>query len=147
NQAACSSKGKATASVPFAPASTNSVPRVRPSAYRTTPILISSDSDGEDESDVEDNPNEFEHFPNHTSKNALRKGQKRIFLRDLPTMRVFPCSVLTSNRYVHEKYLGKGWYYYKNEKGLNVGDVMQCTIEDPPRYMNVRVIRHRRGRR
>ncbi|MCH79312.1 hypothetical protein A2U01_0015104, partial [Trifolium medium] len=37
--------------------------------------------------------------------------------------------------------IGDGWYDYKVEKCLKAGDILRCEIEEPPRYMNVKVIR------
>ncbi|PNX68586.1 hypothetical protein L195_g056252, partial [Trifolium pratense] len=47
----------------------------------------------------------------------------------------------TSSRYKNERYLGDGWYQFKDEFKLNPGDVLKCSIENPPQYMNVMIIR------
>ncbi|PNX80480.1 hypothetical protein L195_g036481, partial [Trifolium pratense] len=50
-------------------------------------------------------------------------------------------------RYTHEKYLGKGWYDFKFDKDLRVGDTLRCELDEDARFMNVEVIRNRRRRR
>ncbi|PNX56407.1 hypothetical protein L195_g049864, partial [Trifolium pratense] len=91
--------------------------------------------------------NQVFHFPNKTSKYVLWDKQTMIRLRDLATGRVYPCTIITSGRYTHEKYLGDGWYDFKFDKDLRVGDTLRCEIDEDARFMNVEVIRNRRRRR
>ncbi|PNY13471.1 hypothetical protein L195_g010126 [Trifolium pratense] len=85
--------------------------------------------------------NQVLHFPNLTSKHALRTSQKTIYIRDINTGRVINCKILTSSRYKYERYLGDGWYEFKDELQLTPGDVLKFSVEDPPHYLNVLVIR------
>ncbi|GAU41550.1 hypothetical protein TSUD_140820 [Trifolium subterraneum] len=80
------------------------------------------------------------HFPTKTSKFALLDNQKQIYLRDVDTMSLTDCTIITSNRSENEKYLREGWYTFVRQKHLRPGDVLHCTVEDPPQYMNVKVI-------
>ncbi|CAJ2636534.1 unnamed protein product [Trifolium pratense] len=76
------------------------------------------------------------HFPNKTSKHVLPAKQDNILMRDVSTGRVISCTIITSSRYKNERYLGDGWYQFKDEFKLNPGDVLKCSIENPPQYMN-----------
>ncbi|XP_045797711.1 putative uncharacterized transmembrane protein DDB_G0290641 [Trifolium pratense] len=81
------------------------------------------------------------HFPNKTSKHVLPAKQDNILMRDVSSGRVISCTIITSSRYKNERYLGDGWYQFKDEFKLNPGDVLKCSIENPPQYMNVMIIR------
>ncbi|PNX99785.1 hypothetical protein L195_g023055 [Trifolium pratense] len=85
--------------------------------------------------------NQVFHFPNLTSKHALRPTQKTIYIQDINTRRVINCKILTSSRYKYERYLGDGWYQFKDEFQLMPGDVLKCSVQDPPHYLNVMIIR------
>ncbi|MCI20637.1 hypothetical protein A2U01_0041799, partial [Trifolium medium] len=87
------------------------------------------------------------HFPNKTSKYVLVDKHDKILLRDEDTRRLWHCTMKTSNRYKYERYLGDGWYDFKDDKRLRAGDVPRCTIEDPPTHMNVKVVRGSSRRR
>ncbi|CAJ2651913.1 unnamed protein product [Trifolium pratense] len=117
-----------------------------PTPTNDDPIVISSDEDmiPEEHGDV---INEPQHFPNKTSMYVLRDKQTMIRLRDLATGRIYRCTIITSGRYTHEKYLGKGWYDFKFDKDLRVGDTLRCELDEDARFMNVEVIRNRRRRR
>jgi hypothetical protein len=43
--------------------------------------------------------------------------------------------------------LTTGWYDFKIVKRLRAGDKLQCEIEDPPTYMNIKVVRAAARRR
>ncbi|MCI01693.1 B3 DNA-binding domain protein [Trifolium medium] len=87
------------------------------------------------------NSSQVLHFPNRVSKYVLLENQQQIKLRDVETGRIIRCPIATSTRYKYERYISEGWNDYKLEKMLNAGDVLRCTIEDPPTYMNIEVIR------
>ncbi|CAJ2652922.1 unnamed protein product [Trifolium pratense] len=87
------------------------------------------------------NSSQVLHFPNRISKYVLLDNQRRINLRDVETGRIIRCPIATSGRYKYERCISEGWNDYKLEKMLNAGDLLRCTIENPPRYMNIEVIR------
>jgi hypothetical protein len=57
---------------------------------------------------------------------------------------VYPIQTATRNQY--ERFIGISWYEFKNEKNLRAGDVLQCTLDNPPDIMNVKVVRMNRMR-
>ncbi|WJX38466.1 hypothetical protein P8452_26128 [Trifolium repens] len=83
--------------------------------------------------------NQVFHFPKPTSRHVLRTNQTQIFIRDVDTGTVQKCHISTADRNKNEKYISRGWNEYKIHRGLKCGDVVSCNIEDPPRYMNVKV--------
>ncbi|WJX27993.1 Calcium-dependent protein kinase, variant 2 [Trifolium repens] len=81
------------------------------------------------------------HFPNKTSRHVLLDNQDQIYIRDVETGIIIKCSIGTSSRKQYEKHIGQGWNDYKLQKKLNAGDVLHCTIEDPPTHINIKVDR------
>jgi hypothetical protein len=73
---------------------------------------------------------------------VLKNKQKRIFIRDVDIGKIQKCTITTAGRYGYEKYITKGWNDYKIERGLRAGDIVRFNIEEPPQYVNVRVIRN-----
>jgi hypothetical protein len=72
---------------------------------------------------------------------VLGKKQSFIYLRDIDTAYIVKCTIKTSSRNPYEKYLGAGWYEFKVWKDLKPDDVLYFQVEQPPKYMNVRVVR------
>jgi hypothetical protein len=71
---------------------------------------------------------------------VLGKKQSFIYLRDIDTTYFVKCTIKTSKRNPNEKYLGAGWYDFKVLKDLRLNDVLHFQIEQPPKYMNVKVV-------
>jgi hypothetical protein len=72
---------------------------------------------------------------------VLLDNQDQIYIRDVETGIIIKCSIGTSSRKQYEKHIGQGWNDYKLQKKLNAGDVLHCTIEDPPTHINIKVDR------
>ncbi|KAI5390169.1 hypothetical protein KIW84_075476 [Lathyrus oleraceus] len=76
------------------------------------------------------------HFPANVVEDWLLPNQTDINVVDLHKNVVYPC-VLKRGRKPREKYLCLGWYEYVKPTRLRPGDVLVCTMADPPTTMFV----------
>ncbi|XP_039690042.1 uncharacterized protein [Medicago truncatula] len=82
------------------------------------------------------------HFPNSVSRKVLKKRYLRMPMEDVETRKTYQCWVRTAPRKNHEKSLGGGWFQFVVDRGLKVNDKLLFQLEDPPKKMYVRHIRH-----
>ena len=66
--------------------------------------------------------------------------QSYIELIDEECRKEYDCEILTAKRNCLEKYIGKSWYAFAKDRKLRVGDILMCTVTNPPDRMFVELV-------
>ena len=63
--------------------------------------------------------------------------QSYIELIDEECRKSYDYEILTAKRNCLEKYIGKSWYAFAKDRKLRAGDILKCTVTNPPDRMFV----------
>ncbi|CAJ2648222.1 unnamed protein product [Trifolium pratense] len=82
------------------------------------------------------------HFPKFISTGcSLRQGQPIHVVCD-NTKETTCCDVMKNDRKPPQYHIGGGWYEFVRKLKLKDGDKIVFTLDNPPRFLNVRAVRH-----